>query len=84
MLQLCRLKKQLKSYTLSWKSKIILCKILIRPVLTYISQIWAVYAFDKKAVAVFERTALRSIFGSKTTMIGELGAIMNCRLCTRK
>jgi hypothetical protein len=34
------LKNQLKSHVLSWKNKIISYKTLIRPVLTYASEIW--------------------------------------------
>jgi hypothetical protein len=79
MLEVCRLKNQLKSHILSWKSKIILCNVLIRPVLTCTSQTWA---SDEEALAIFEKT-VPHMAQSKTIMIGELDATMNCTSCLR-
>jgi hypothetical protein len=57
------LRSQLKSHVLSWKSKIVLYKILIRPVLTYASETWVLSTYDENALAIFEGKVLRSIYG---------------------
>jgi hypothetical protein len=59
----CGIKNQLKSHVLSQKSKIILYKTLIRPVLTYASETWVLTTSDIKALFIFERKVLRSMYG---------------------
>jgi hypothetical protein len=40
-------------------------KALIRPVLTYASETWAVSKINEWRLSLFERKALRCIFGAK-------------------
>ena len=57
------LKRQFRSQLLSIKNKIKLYKTLIRPVLAYGSETWALTKSDKDILGVFERKILRAIFG---------------------
>jgi hypothetical protein len=54
---------QLKSHVLPWKSKIILYKTLISPVLTWASETWVLSTSGVKVIAVFEKKVLRSVYG---------------------
>ncbi|KAJ4440330.1 hypothetical protein ANN_08469 [Periplaneta americana] len=57
------LQKQVKSRLLSRGTKRRLYKTLIKPVLTYASETWALSERDKFRLAAFERKILRRIFG---------------------
>jgi len=54
-----------KSKMLSWKTKITLYKVLIRPVALYACGAWATTKTDENRLATFERKILRKIFGPK-------------------
>jgi hypothetical protein len=58
-----RLRKHFKSH-ISRKTKMILYKVLIRPVATYASETWTLSKADERALGLFERKILRSIFGA--------------------
>jgi hypothetical protein len=62
---------RLKSKLLSWKTKITLHKVLIRPVALYACGTWATTMTDKNRQATFERKVLRSIFGPKRNTLGD-------------
>ena len=57
------LKGYLKSDFISRKTKILIYKSLIRPILTYSAETWAMTEKVKDIISVFERKILRSIFG---------------------
>ena len=57
------LKLQLKSYLLSIKTKIKLYKTLIRPVLLYGAESWALSKATENKLQIFERKVLRKIYG---------------------
>jgi hypothetical protein len=59
----CGLKNQLKSRELSWKSKIVLYKTLIRPVLTYAPESWVSSTCDERVLPISKRKVLRSTYG---------------------
>jgi hypothetical protein len=46
-------------------TKILMYKVLIRPVLTYASQTWTVSETNERRLSLFERKVLRCIFGAK-------------------
>jgi hypothetical protein len=52
-----------KSKHLTWRTKIRLYKTLIRPVITYGSEAWAMNKADESVINIFERKILRGIFG---------------------
>jgi hypothetical protein len=56
-------KKQIKSHYISTKTKGTLCKILIRPVLLYGCETWAINRYNEDKVATFERKVLRKTYG---------------------
>ena len=57
------LQKQLRSHHISLNTKKKLYKTLIRPVLLYGSETWAVGNTDRSRLDVFERKVLRTIYG---------------------
>jgi hypothetical protein len=56
-------RNQLKSRVLSRKSKITLYETLISPVLAYALETWVLTISDTRALSIFERKVLRSIYG---------------------
>jgi hypothetical protein len=58
------LKNQLKSRFMSLKTKINIYKTLIRPILLYGSECWAVTKLHENKLLTFERKILRKIFGA--------------------
>lgn len=66
-----RLVPLFKSKLLSWKTKITLYKVLIRPVALYACGAWATTMTDEKRLATFERKVLRRIFGPKRNALGD-------------
>ena len=57
------LHKKLRSHNLSLRTKCILYKTLIRPVVLYGHETWTMLEEDLRALGVFERRVLRTIFG---------------------
>lgn len=57
------LRKQLTSSLVSRRTKLILYKTLIRPVLTYGSETWTTTRTEDKELLIFERKVLRRILG---------------------
>jgi len=55
----------LRSHLTSKNTKILMYKVLIRPVLTYASETWTLSKTNERRVSLFERKALRCIFGAK-------------------
>jgi hypothetical protein len=49
----------------SKRTKILIYKVLIRPVLTYASETWTVSKANEWRLGLFERKVLRCIFGAK-------------------
>jgi len=43
----------------------LMCKVLIRPVLTYASETWTLSKTNERRLTLFERKVLRCIFGEK-------------------
>jgi hypothetical protein len=58
------LRKHLKSHLISRKTKILMYKVLVRPVLAYASETWRLSKTDGRLLSVFERRVLRCIFGA--------------------
>jgi hypothetical protein len=56
------LRKHLKSHLISRKTKTLMYKVLVRPVLTYASETWTLSKTDERLLNVFERRILRCIF----------------------
>jgi hypothetical protein len=71
--------KHLKLHLISRKTKTLIYKVLVRPVLTYVSETWTVSKTDKRLLIVFERRILRCIFG-KVQENGVWRKIYNCEL----
>jgi len=59
------LRKHLRSSLTSKNTKILMYKVLIRPVLTYASATWTVSNANERRLSLFERKVLRCIFGAK-------------------
>ena len=59
------LRKHLRSHLTSKNTKILMYKVLIRPVLTYASETWTLYKTNERRLSLFERKLLRCIFGAK-------------------
>ena len=59
--------KQIKSRTLSRRTKALIYKTLIRPVLTYGSETWTLTKADERIIDAFERKILRRIYGGIIT-----------------
>jgi hypothetical protein len=57
-----------RSKILSRKSKVIIYKVLVRPVALYASSTWVTTKSDEKKLEVFERKILKKIFGQRKTM----------------
>jgi hypothetical protein len=55
--------RHLRSRLISRKTKVLIYKTLIRPVLTYASESWTLTKKDENTLLVFERKILRKIFG---------------------
>jgi sorting nexin-29 len=55
------IRKHLKSHLISSKTKMMLHKILERPVLTHASEIWTLSKTDDRLLSLFERRVLRHI-----------------------
>jgi len=60
-----------KSKILSRKSKVILYKVLVKPVALYAGSTWATTKADEKKLEVFERKILRKIFGPERNNEGD-------------
>jgi hypothetical protein len=58
------LRKRLKSHLISRKTKTLVYKVLVRPVLTHASEIWTPSKTDERLLSVFERRILRCMFGA--------------------
>jgi hypothetical protein len=58
------LKEHLKSQLISRKTKMTLYKLLIRPVATYASETWTLTMADERALGLFGRKILGSVFGA--------------------
>jgi hypothetical protein len=58
-----RSKRFLKTHTISRKIKILLYKVLIRPVVIYASEIWVQAKKDEEALGSLQRKILRCVFG---------------------
>ena len=59
------LRKHLRSHLTSKNTKILMYKVLIRPVLTYASEKWTLSKTNEWRLSLFERKVLRCIFGVK-------------------
>ena len=59
------LRKHLRSHLTTKNTNILIYKVLIRPVLTYASETWAVSKTNERRLSLFERKVLRCIFGAK-------------------
>ena len=59
------LRKHLRSHLTSKNTKILMYKVLIRPVLTYASEKWTLSKTNEWRLSLFERKVLRCIFGAK-------------------
>lgn len=57
------LARQFRSKFLSKRTKLIIYKTIVRPVLTYAAETWATTLADENKLLVFERNILRRIFG---------------------
>jgi hypothetical protein len=55
--------KHLKSNRINRKIKLLLYKTIIRPLLTYRTETWAMTKQDEEHIRCFERKILRKIFG---------------------
>jgi hypothetical protein len=53
----------LKSWLISRKTRIMMYKALVRPVLSYASETWPLSRLDERLLSIFERGILRYIFG---------------------
>lgn len=58
------LRPLLKSHLIKRRTKIMLYKTLIKPVLTYASETWTLTMREERTLAIFERKVLRAIFGA--------------------
>jgi hypothetical protein len=58
------LRKHLKSHLISRKTKTLMYKVLVRPVLTYASETWTLLKTGDRLLSVFERRIFRCIFGT--------------------
>ena len=74
------LRKTLRSNKLRYKTKLTMYKTLIRPVVLYGHETWTMLAEDERALAVFERRVLRTIFGGVQTDDGSWRRRMNFEL----
>jgi len=59
------LRKHLRSHVTSKNTKILMYKLLIRPVLTYASETWALSKTNERRLSPFGRKVLQCIFGVK-------------------
>jgi len=59
------LRKHLRSHLTSKNIKILMYKVLIRPVIIYASETWTVSKANERRLSLFERKVLRCIFGAK-------------------
>ena len=57
------LRNQLKSHLIKRRSKFLLYKTLVRPILAYASETWSLTAREEKMLIIFERKVLLFIFG---------------------
>ncbi|PSN43351.1 hypothetical protein C0J52_15555 [Blattella germanica] len=57
------LRKHLKSKLLLRKTKVLMYKVLVKPVLIYGAETWVLSKFDERQLCIFERKILRQIFG---------------------
>jgi hypothetical protein len=59
------IKLSLRSHWTSKSTKILIYKVLIRPVLKYASEIWTVSNINGRRLSLFERKMIGCIFGTK-------------------
>jgi len=57
------LKCHLKSQLLSRKTKILICKTLVRPLLTYAAETWATTVNEEGRLSILERKILHRMYG---------------------
>jgi hypothetical protein len=57
------LRKHLKSRLISRKTRIMMYKVLAKPVLSYATETWPLSRMDERLLSTFERRILRYIFG---------------------
>lgn len=76
------LKRQLGTRFASRKTKCLLYKTIIRPVLTYCSEAWCLTRADENKLLVFERKILRRIYGPVRSDDGEWRRRTNAELAT--
>jgi hypothetical protein len=57
------LRKRLKSWLISRKTRIMMYKVFVRPVLSYASETWPLSRLDERLLSIFERRIFRYIFG---------------------
>ena len=55
----------LRSHLTSKNTKILMYKVLTRPLLTYASETWTLSKINERRLSMFERKVLRCIFGAK-------------------
>ena len=65
----CANAKRMKSEFLTKNTKKEIYKTMIRPVVRYLSETWALAAKDENSLRIFERQILRKIFGALNTDI---------------
>jgi hypothetical protein len=63
------LRQHLKSHLISRKTKTLMYKVPVRPVLTYASETLTLSKTDERLLSVFERRILRCIFGKCRRMV---------------
>ena len=59
------LRRHLRSHLTSRHTKILMYKVLIRPVLTYASETWTLSKTNERQLSLFKRKVLRCVFGAK-------------------
>jgi len=74
------LRKTLRSSKVRPRTKLTIYKTLIRPVVLYGHETWAMLAEDQRALGVFERKVLRTIYGGVQTEDGVWRRRMNHEL----
>ena len=62
------LRKHLRSHLISKNTKMLMYKVLIRPVLTYASETWTLSKTNEQRLSLFERKVFRCSFGAKQDM----------------
>lgn len=74
------LRKTLRSSKVRYRTKLTIYKTLIRPVVLYGHETWTMLVEDQRALGVFERKVLRTIYGGVQTEDGRWRTRMNHEL----